>query len=99
MVQLRSQFVRMLCITPLLFARSASAQENETASHAKQATTENQSAEICSNLSVTNNERSQKRQLAAIFNKRIADKEKLWAKESKSISSTSDPGQDKSHRY
>lgn len=87
MFQLRSnKYVLLLLFTPLLFAMPIYAQENQPATQSNKATRPRKSTAIASTASLT--KLDQKKQLALVKNKLIAEKEKLWAKELKSGSNT-----------
>jgi hypothetical protein len=85
MFQLRSDTnILLFLITPVLFALPVFAQENQTATQANEAVTTSQSAATASTASLTT--RGQKKQLASVKNKLIAEREKAWAKDLKPVS-------------
>jgi len=80
--------ILLLLVTPLLLAAPAFAQENQPATQANEAATLGEPAAIASNASLTKPNQNQKKQLASVANKLIAEKEKAWAKELKPVSTT-----------
>src|SRR5437773_2124781 len=87
MIQLSSiKSSLLLLIIPLLLAAPVFAQEDQRPTHANEATTLGQSAAIESPASLTKCD--QKKALVSVKNKLIAEKEKLWTKEQKPVSTT-----------
>ena len=81
--------ILLLLLTLLLLAAPILAQSNQPATQAKKTTTLGQSAAIASTASLTKSDQNQKKALASVANKLIAEKEKSWAKELKPVSTTS----------
>lgn len=89
MFQLSSnKSILLLLVTLLLLAAPVLAQENQPARQVSEATTLDQSAAIASTASLTNQDRNQKKQVAALSIRFIAEKGRLWAKELKPVSPT-----------
>ena len=89
MLQFRfNKYILLLLVTPVLLTAPVYAQENQPATQAGEVTMKpSQSAANASSASLT--KREQKKQLALVKNKLIADKEKLCAKELKPVSTAS----------
>jgi len=89
MVQLLpNKYILLLLFIPLLFAMPVYAQDNQPATQSK-ANRPRKSAVIAPTASLT--KREQKKQLALVKNKLIAEKEKAWAKELKPVSTANSP--------
>jgi len=83
-----NKLILLLLVTPFLLAVPVCAQENQAAAQANEATTPDQPVAIGSTASLTKRDQNQKKQLASVANKLIAEKEKAWAKELKPGSTT-----------
>lgn len=90
MLQLSSNNrILLFLLAPFLLAAPVFAQ-NQRATQATEATTLGQPAAIVSNGSATNHDRNQKKQLAALTNKLVTEKTKLWANELRPVSTTNE---------
>lgn len=85
MFQLSHKFIPLVLLALLLLAESVFAQENQGTTRAGEAS--RQSTAMASSASLTR--RDQKKQLASVETKLIAERERLWAKELKPVSATS----------